>query len=366
MKIAILTLPLNNNIGGILQAYALGHVLRCMGHEVVHIEKKETHSVVYQSSYKFYSWWYTRRWIKQLLFRKRRLKEHHSNTYKLRKSTSAIRDFVSKHVPRKILKDWKDYRMEKFDCIVVGSDQIWRPVYYPYIEHAYLSFTTGDKSLRKIAYAASFGVDTWEYSEEQTKQCAQLLRQFFAVSVREDGAVRLCKTYFDIDPDHLPDPTLLLTPEQYMKLVGVSDINKEQAQVLVSYILDPTEDKTMAIDQICQKKGYIHIAAKREIPSVEGWLKDFMKASFIFTDSFHGCVFSILFHKPFIAYGNNKRGLGRFTSLLKKFGLENRLVLKASEVDTLKDEVINWQAVDACLAKERNLATNFLQMALRE
>ena len=366
MKIAILTLPLNNNIGGILQAYALRNVLLSMGHEVVHIEHKNSLSVVHQSSSKFYSWWYTRRWVEQLVFRDSELKKHHKATYNLRMSTSGIRDFVTKHVPLKILKDWKNYQAENFDCIVIGSDQIWRPPYFPRIENAYLAFAATDTKLRKVAYAASFGVDHWEYSEEQTKRCGDLLRQFFAVSVREDSGVRLCKEQFGVDPKHLPDPTLLLDHTKYMELAGVTDADNHSEQALVSYILDRTEDKMMVVSRICQEKGYVHVAAKRDEPSVEGWLTDFMKASFVVTDSFHGCVFAILFRKPFIAYGNKTRGLGRFQSLFKKFGLENRLVLGASEIDAIKNEPINWQTVDLRLAQERRLATDFLQMALAE
>lgn len=61
-------------------------------------------------------------------------------------------------------------------------------------------------------------------------------------------------------------------------------------------------------------------------PSVEKWLRAFMDARFVITDSFHACVFSILFHKPFIVMGNEYRGNTRFDSLLNMFGLTDRLV----------------------------------------
>ena len=87
------------------------------------------------------------------------------------------------------------------------------------------------------------------------------------------------------------------------------------------------------------KKGYIPFCVNSRIeewdapiqeciqPPVEEWLRGFYDAEFVVTDSFHACVFSILFNKPFIVIGNEGRGIARFESLLKTFGLEERLVI---------------------------------------
>jgi exopolysaccharide biosynthesis predicted pyruvyltransferase EpsI len=66
-------------------------------------------------------------------------------------------------------------------------------------------------------------------------------------------------------------------------------------------------------------------------PPVEQWLRAFLDAEFVVTDSFHACVFSIIFGKPFIAVGNAQRGNARFNSLLKMFGLEHHLIATAKE-----------------------------------
>ena len=73
-------------------------------------------------------------------------------------------------------------------------------------------------------------------------------------------------------------------------------------------------------------------------PTVEEWLKGFHDAEFVFTDSFHGCVFSIIFNKPFIAFGNEGRGMARFDSLLKMFGLEELLI---TSVDQFTPELVD-------------------------
>ena len=78
-------------------------------------------------------------------------------------------------------------------------------------------------------------------------------------------------------------------------------------------------------------------------PSVESWLRGFEDADFVVTDSFHACVFSILFKKQFIVVGNKKRGNARFNSLLKMFGLEDRLVDESTDFTRLKG--INYDEV---------------------
>ena len=68
-------------------------------------------------------------------------------------------------------------------------------------------------------------------------------------------------------------------------------------------------------------------------PPIEQWLAGFRDAKLIITDSFHACVFSIIFHKPFIVIGNRARGYSRFESLLMRMGLENRLLENTDQFD---------------------------------
>ena len=81
------------------------------------------------------------------------------------------------------------------------------------------------------------------------------------------------------------------------------------------------------------------------------------------TDSFHACVFSIIFHKPFIVIGNKERGLSRFCSLLEAFGLQDRLVQEQDTVNVL-DMDIDWEKVDERLENMRIHSKDFLENAL--
>ena len=96
-----------------------------------------------------------------------------------------------------------------FDAFVVGSDQVWRPRYNAYIPNLFLDFTEG-MSVKRIAYAASFGTDQWEFSAEQTTISSFLAKKFDIVSVREASGIQLCKQNLGVDAIQVLDPSLLL------------------------------------------------------------------------------------------------------------------------------------------------------------
>jgi hypothetical protein len=93
---------------------------------------------------------------------------------------------------------------------------------------------------------------------------------------------------------------------------------------------------------------------KRIQPPVESWLRAFYDSEFIVTDSFHACVFSILFHKQFLVIGNKDRGLARIHSLLSMFGLEDRLTSDTC-IDINRMKTIDYDRVDEILANYHNL-----------
>ena len=127
----------------------------------------------------------------------------------------------------------KEYALE---ALVVGSDQTWRAKYNRgRLFDMFLRFAR-DFTGKKIAYAASFGVDNWEYSKKQTAICTSLLQQFNAISVRETSGVTLCKEYLRLNAIAVLDPTLLIEREVYENLCVNIPLNKEK--FLVAYVLD--------------------------------------------------------------------------------------------------------------------------------
>ena len=205
-------------------------------------------------------------------------------------------------------------RKYHFDAYLVGSDQVWRPIYSYCLSNYFLDFTIG-QHVKRIAYAASFGTSKWEFTEGQTTRCAALAKQFDAISVREDSGVVLCKKYLGVDAVHLLDPTMLLNKEDYIRLVEQEQIPSSEKK-LMTYILDQSEEKQAIVRKISQtlslspnvvmpEKNFAQVG-KKDIdqcvfPPVTDWLRGFMDAEYVVTDSFHGTVFSIIFNKPFVA-----------------------------------------------------------------
>jgi polysaccharide pyruvyl transferase WcaK-like protein len=268
---------------------------------------------------------------------------------------------LSKRITSEIqLRDY--FFRNKFEAVIVGSDQVWRPMYSPSILNFYLDFLNDiDSKPIRVAYAASFGVSEWEYPEDVTEKCRPLIKKFDAVSVREKSAVDLCKSKLGITSDWVVDPTLLLDPSDYEELIDQEAENPQKSLVL-SYILDVSKDKQQiatAVAEILQTDVF-HIKPGKSIsevrsndlgqciyPKVETWLRSFRDAKFVVTDSFHGTVFAILFNRPFVAVGNSKRGMARFESLLSMFGLEHRLVELEDDITSdLINEVIDWDKVN--------------------
>lgn len=220
---------------------------------------------------------------------------------------------------------------------------MWRPKYFGLnqIENAYLKFAEG-WNIKRISYAASFGTNEWEYTTKQTTECGRLLRVFDAVSVREDSGVALCERYFHVKAQHVLDPTMLLRKEDYIKLFETANTPKSKGNLLC-YILDETEEKRTLIKRVANDKRLIPFRVNSEVenqqaslseqiqPPLELWLRGFYDAEFVITDSFHACVFSILFQKPFLVCGNKKRGLSRFVSLLTMLELKENIVNDINE-----------------------------------
>ncbi|PVH25588.1 polysaccharide pyruvyl transferase family protein [Sphingobacterium corticibacter] len=370
-KVGIMSLPLHTNYGGILQAYALQEALKRLGNHVYIIDsenKKEPSGLEMLKRY-------VKRSIQKYLlrknveiFREKRIKQEypivaqHTNQF--------IGSYFKNIVQLEKIKADKSFSL---DAIVVGSDQIWRPRYYHAIENAYLDFVK-DRKLRRISYAPSFGTDAWEYSEAQTQLCKDLLSKFDSVSVREDSALQMVKKNFGRDAVHVLDPTMLLQPEDYLNVVG--QVENKYGSKGITYVLDNSGEKKQILDEVSARIGLSFVPLNVQIgdngpdvtsriaPPVENWLQGFAEADFVITDSFHACVFSILFNKPFIVVANKTRGTSRMSSLLKMFGLEDRLVENVSDLPSADLKAIDWETVNSKLESLRNESIDFLAKAV--
>ena len=375
MRIAIVTLPLMANYGGILQNYALQTVLKRMGHEV------ETLSLLWKLKLPLWKLPLSlgKRFIRKYILRHPDVCIFYEKKFN-RILSSLLRNmerFVSVNIATRPVKSFSKINPSDYDAFVVGSDQIWRPCYsYKPISDVYLSFAKEWKGIKRVAYAASFGTDKWEYTPEQTEQCAALAALFDRVSVREESAVRLCREYLHCSALHVLDPTMLLTAADYIRLFEDKPLEAPRGQLL-TYVLDETAEKAQIIRKVADECHYRTYRAnsryedwtapldERVQPPVEQWLKDFYEARFVITDSFHATVFSILFGKPFIVIGNRERGLSRIESLWKMFGLESHVVHTAADVRPAQDYAFDAKRINERLQPLREESMDYLRKALQ-
>ena len=313
MKIGILTQPLYNNYGGVLQNYALQTVLKRMGHESITLDCIHQHS----------KWKWIAATAKSLFLWPFKSHRRPFPEYPKRRFRNKVfNDFVESSLETtSLMSRYSNDLIKRYglEAVVVGSDQVWRPSYNPYIEDSFLAFAQKD-TIKRLSYAASFGVDKWELTPKQTKRCKALAKRFNAISVREYSGVELCEKYLGVTAQHVVDPTLLLLKEDYEKLM---DANRPAHHpYLAAYILDPNEDNRRIVYEEAEKKKLevkFFSAGKDAKLSIGEWLAIFHDASFVVTDSFHGTVFSIIFGKEFICLTNKGRGNSRFDSLLKMY-----------------------------------------------
>jgi len=373
MKIGIVTLTLQTNYGGILQAFALQTVLEKMGHQV-DVFNLKTNKVT-QPLWR-YPLCFVKRSLQKYLGRQKMLifSERYANKTQpvIAKNINA---FIARHIHIKVLDKFEELNEVNYDVLVVGSDQVWRPKYFHFpggIKNAYLYFAK-DWKVKRIAYAASFGTDVWEYTQKETFVCANLIKLFDAVSVREKSAIELCKDRLAFPAVHVLDPTMLLDKLFYADLISKGNTQKPDG-TLLTYILDDSDEKTKFVNEMSLKYNLIPFMASakskrlvdsvedRTFPPIEQWLRSFSEAEFVVTDSFHACVFSIIFETQFIVVGNKERGLTRINSLLEMFGLQDRLVNCIDDVSKLNK--IDFIKVHRLLRSYQSKSRDFLKRSL--
>ena len=172
----------------------------------------------------------------------------------------------------------------------------------------------------------------------------------------------MCKQHLACEATWVLDPTLLLTKEDYQEVCIDVECKKP---FVFAYILDESEKKVSEIKRFAAAKGldYLIKSAGPKADAkdtIEEWLSYFRDAKYVITDSFHGTVFSILFNKDFMVYGNNKRGNSRFNSLLGLFSLQNRLTASIPN----EWPAIDWDTVNCAHKSKREESINWLMSKL--
>lgn len=363
--IGIITFQNALNAGAVLQAYALQTVLTQLGHRVEFINYNSTKKLSWRNYIakspiamfrKWHNIYYRRKYIRQGNFNK--VLNLSSIVY------FSYQDLLDKAI---------DY-----DVYIVGSDQIWN--FYTSLSPVYmLDFVPANK--KKIAYAASMGqcnMDKSLYLAFKNK-----LLNFDAISLREGNGVDFVNTLLAGEKRAFQtlDPTFLIDTKLYN---GIIEKQASKGKYICSYVLSILDSEDLSI--INYIKHYLELNiinirnpdtcvwirhTKNKIVNPYQWLSYIKNSEFVICSSFHAVVFSILFHKPFVALVpfayKNKGGNMRINTILKDLNLLHRIIYhydKNKLTDIMK-ETIDWDNIDKKIKYLRNLSIEFLKNNLK-
>ena len=362
MRIGILTFHFAINYGAVIQAWALKESLNRLGHETFVIDYNP---------------------------KRRRLPWY---IYAVRKSLFDARleflfhKFVKKNLPFAPDSTLRiNGRKEKdgWGAIVVGSDQVWNRKYFTekdggHNRHYFLDGICDDAV--KIAYAASIGDGEWGRFKDAEKMVAAIKR-FDGIGVRERVAQDELRK-FGVDSTVVADPTLLMDKSGYEcftcnrgesptltdYVFGYSLSEPETcAEVLVrcSNALNATPRFCSIYGEFADKCRTLYPALENDVvaPSPDEWVRMVSEATFIVTDSFHGTMMALLFHRPFcvVLKPDRDRMNARITEILDVCGLSDRIVRTGTDVEAIAAAPIAWNAVDLHVSGLRTSSLEFLR-----
>ena len=271
------------------------------------------------------------------------------------------------------------------DTFLLGSDQVLTTSSLRGFGKLFL-MEFAENSKKRIAYSSSCGGDNLNLDDNVLAHIKTQLKKFSGISVREYSAEKILKDKFDIKSNVVVDPIFFSEAQHYValsqKVAKVVD-----GSYMLSYVLDPNEDKKKCISEISKQlsidskialdgrkftyeTNYKKINLSNNVlPELDfyQWLNCFVNASFIFTDSFHGAVMSLILNKPCIIYINRGRGYPRFETLGKMFDISNRMINNSAELSKDKIETpIDFTELNKKITAEINNGKKWLQNALNE
>lgn len=376
MKISIITFWQSlDNYGQILQCYALQEVLRLQCHQPELI-RYGFHKYLLPSIN--YSRLYQKKEIHNFINHiKLNLYDTINNT-DIRKFRKFKRKYIKSSI--RTYNNLTDLQNNPpiADCYLAGSDQIWAQLISNKNNRSFfLDF--GLKKTKRISYAASFAMD--EYPNEIKEELKDLLSNFYKISVREPNGVIICND-IGIDAKLVLDPTLLLTGDHYKRIF--KRYKGIPANYCFIYHVNVYQDNSLywnIIKNYNEAHGFSSIAtygngknnfdmkilqgAEYVYPQIGEWLFMINHAKYVVTSSFHGVVFCILFHTPFIFCPLEKSKFSandRISHLLEKLGLQNRIITSLN-CESLNDFIysfIDWEKVDTVIKTMRIHSLNFL------
>ncbi len=372
----------HNNYGTSLQAYAMLKKIQDMGFDLDVINYVKCLTFIEKLKY---VWNAFRCGELKKVFRnftiKKNAKQNPSYAHNLRVRTDSVNAYKKVKI-EPLLKNYVGYERlhmgsKRYDAVVVGSDQVWTPLSLP---NKFFNLLFVDDSVKKIAYASSFGVA--DIPAFQKKQTGKYLDRFSIIGVREMRGKEIVESLSHKKATVVADPTLLLTRSEWEKEIESSSFIYNEPYIFCYIISENVEARHMA-EELGKTKHMklVVIRHMEQYRSVDEFFgdeapydvnpNDFVKlisnAEYVVTDSFHCSVFSIIFHRKFMTFyrsllANRNSKNSRIDSLFEILGVSKDHIYSG---DVLKiDSPIEWNAVEANLTMLRNNSIQFLKQAL--
>jgi hypothetical protein len=377
LKIGIITIFKANSYGAELQAFALQKKLSLMGHDSELIDypfyKHPSHVASRQSRPIFdmgfknrvkervYPFWTALQSIsigEDIKRKQERMDAFH-------RTHSRLSEVCYNSMEALYAADWP------YDLFITGSDQVWNPRMNSSLDPYFLTFAPSDKP--RVSYASSFGVPTLP---DHTKRVyKERLSAFERLSVREAQGVKIVHDLLGCSPEHVLDPTLLLTDVEWSDVAVAVDL---PTPYVLIYDLVPHSKLAVVARYVASQIRGAHIVRIRnqrgvgfrsqpDILDVDDagpseFLGLFQGASAVVTNSLHGTAFSINFRKPFYpVISPRMRNAGRNESLLETVGLSERIIYENLNVDMTRLAEIDYDTVLGRLERERDKSVNYLE-----
>ena len=251
----------------------------------------------------------------------------------------------------------------RYDVFVAGSDQIWNPFYEGADPFYFLSFA---QKRKRLTYASSFGVH--DIPCEQRPYYAAMLNELREISVREDRGREIVEELTGRSALVLPDPTMLLTRDEW-RAVSKKAAGRPENRYLLSYFLGKDVYQVHHRIAAYAKRLQLPVVtlnsmrdSRRYVSGPAEYLDLFENADAICTDSFHGCVFSLIFNKPLVVFdrvGPDKlRAMNsRIETLIKDFNIPDTSKVKEAEDIYIMD----FNTVNRIIQNKREAAFSYLR-----
>lgn len=303
--------------------------------------------------------------LPQLLQRKKMFQEYDS------------KNFDKYEIRGKYFKDIKNIA-KKYDAVVTCSDQLWSPAG---LRTNFYNLMFVPESVRKVSFASSFGVSNipW-YQKRATKR---YLDRIEYISCRENRAAEIVKELTGRDVPVLMDPVFAFNKEQWEKVIP-NDF-KIKGPYIFCYFLGANISYRKIVKEFADSKGLKIVFLRYLDQFVEydmnfgdiapfdvnpyQFLRIIQGAEYVFTDSFHGCAFSIILHKKFVVFNRYAEGTcssknSRIDTVCDNLGLNNRRVNISSDINSTMNKSIDWKEIDIRLEKYSSLMRMYLVEAL--